>query len=153
MRFTRTVIVGTLAALIPAPNMLAETASPTRPAGPISVELAKKCRDLALKAHPKPRRQRTVQAGAARILRDLHRQRRQCAGIGSTSPRNVDPPRHRLGRECRYCPHQKLEIVTRTASADALGPTLKMHRARVSNSPWVDGPPVASGPIQLGRVL
>jgi hypothetical protein len=54
MRFTRTVIVGTLVALIPAPIMLAETASPTRPAGPISVELAKKCRDLALKAHPKP---------------------------------------------------------------------------------------------------
>jgi hypothetical protein len=48
MRFTRTAIVGTLAALIiPAPIMLAETSSPTRPAGPISVELAKKCRDLA----------------------------------------------------------------------------------------------------------
>jgi hypothetical protein len=55
MRFTRTAIVGTLAALIiPAPIMLAETSSPTRPAGPISVELAKKCRDLALKANPKP---------------------------------------------------------------------------------------------------
>jgi hypothetical protein len=55
IRFTRTAIVGTLTALmIPATIMLAETSPPTRPAGPISVELAKKCRDLALKANPKP---------------------------------------------------------------------------------------------------
>jgi hypothetical protein len=68
-----------------------------------------------------------------------------------SSQRRPTAPPARAG--VPLCPHQKLEIVTRTASADASGPTLKMHRARVSNSPWVDGPPVASGPIQLGRVL
>jgi hypothetical protein len=39
--------------LLPAPAVLAETVPPDRSktAGPISVELAKKCRALALKAH------------------------------------------------------------------------------------------------------
>jgi hypothetical protein len=40
--------------LLPAPAVRAETAPPDRSktAGPISAELAKKCRALAIKAHP-----------------------------------------------------------------------------------------------------
>jgi hypothetical protein len=93
MRFTRTAIVGTLTALmIPATIMLAETSPPTRPAGPISVELAKKCRDLALKANPKPAGNAPYKR-AQRVLRELHRRRRQCAGINSDDALGLDPDR------------------------------------------------------------
>jgi hypothetical protein len=57
MHSPRTAILAILVALIlSAPAVLAETSPPVRSntAGPISVELAKKCRALALKAHPKP---------------------------------------------------------------------------------------------------
>ena len=46
-----------IALFIPATAALAETAPPARSntAGPISAELAKKCRALAIKAHPNER--------------------------------------------------------------------------------------------------
>jgi hypothetical protein len=46
-----------VALLLPAPAVMAETAPPDRSktAGPISAELAKKCRALAIKAHPTER--------------------------------------------------------------------------------------------------
>jgi hypothetical protein len=45
-----------VALLLPAPAVLAETAQPDRSktAGPISAELAKKCRALAIKARLRP---------------------------------------------------------------------------------------------------
>jgi hypothetical protein len=54
MHSTRTAVLAMLVALLlPAAAMLAETAPPDRsPAGPISAELAKKCRALTIKAHP-----------------------------------------------------------------------------------------------------
>jgi hypothetical protein len=45
-----------VALLLPAPAVMAETAPPDRSkTGPISAELAKKCRALAIKAHPTER--------------------------------------------------------------------------------------------------
>jgi len=46
-----------VALLLPAPALLAETAPADRSktAGPISAELAKKCRELSIKAHPTER--------------------------------------------------------------------------------------------------
>src|SRR5262249_15211003 len=64
MHSTRTAVLAMLVALLlPAPAVLAETVPPDRSktAGPISAELAKKCRALAIKAHP------TKPAGSARI--------------------------------------------------------------------------------------
>ena len=58
MHSTRTAVLAMLVALLlPAPAVLAETAPPDRSktAGPISAELAKKCRALAIKAHPTER--------------------------------------------------------------------------------------------------
>ena len=55
MHSTRTALLAMLVVLLlPAPAVLAETAPPDRSktAGPISAELAKKCRALAIKAHP-----------------------------------------------------------------------------------------------------
>jgi hypothetical protein len=55
MHSTRTAVLAMLIALLlSAPAVLAETAPPDRSktAGPISAELAKKCRALAIKAHP-----------------------------------------------------------------------------------------------------
>ena len=56
MHSTRTAVLAMLVVLLlPAPAVLAETVPPSdrsKTAGPISVELAKKCRALALKAHP-----------------------------------------------------------------------------------------------------
>jgi hypothetical protein len=55
MHSRRTAVLAMLVVLLlPAPAVLAETAPPNRPktAGPISAELAKKCRALAIKAHP-----------------------------------------------------------------------------------------------------
>ena len=58
MHSTRTAVFAMLVALLlPAPAVLAETAPSDRSktAGPISAELAKKCRALAIKAHPTER--------------------------------------------------------------------------------------------------
>jgi len=46
-----------IALLLPAPAVLAETAPSDRSktAGPIGAELAKKCRELSIKAHPTER--------------------------------------------------------------------------------------------------
>jgi hypothetical protein len=58
MPSTRTTVLAMLVALLlPAPAVLAETAPPDRSktTGPISAELAKKCRALAIKAHPTER--------------------------------------------------------------------------------------------------
>ena len=58
MHSTRTGVLAMLVALLlPAPAVLAETAPPDRSktAGPISAELAKKCRVLAIEAHPTER--------------------------------------------------------------------------------------------------
>src|SRR5438876_10894135 len=55
MHSTRTAVLAMLVALLlSAPAVLAETAPPDRSktAGPISAELAKKCRALTIKAHP-----------------------------------------------------------------------------------------------------
>ena len=55
MNSTRTTVLAMLVALLlPAPAVLAETAPPDRSkaAGPISAELAKKCRELSIKTHP-----------------------------------------------------------------------------------------------------
>jgi hypothetical protein len=55
MHSTRTAVLAMLVVLLlPAPAVRAETAPPDRSktAGPISAELAKKCRALAIKAHP-----------------------------------------------------------------------------------------------------
>jgi hypothetical protein len=55
MHSTRTGVLAMLVALLlPAPAVLAETAPPDRSkaAGPISAELAKKCRELSIKTHP-----------------------------------------------------------------------------------------------------
>jgi len=56
MHSTRTSVLAMLVALLlPAPAVMAETVPPDRSktAGPISAELAKKCRALAIKAHPR----------------------------------------------------------------------------------------------------
>jgi hypothetical protein len=58
MHSTRTAVLAMLVALLlPAPAMMAENAPPDRSktAGRISAELAKKCRALAIKAHPTER--------------------------------------------------------------------------------------------------
>ena len=55
MHSTRTGVLAMLVALLlPAPAVIAETAPPDRSkaAGPISAELAKKCRELSIKTHP-----------------------------------------------------------------------------------------------------
>ena len=57
MHSTRAAVLAMLVALLlPAPAVLAETppAGRSKTASPISAELAKKCRALAIKAHPKP---------------------------------------------------------------------------------------------------
>jgi len=67
MHSTRTAVLAMLVALLlPAPAVLAETAPPDRSktASPISAELAKKCRALAIKAHPTERAGSTVGAYA-----------------------------------------------------------------------------------------
>jgi hypothetical protein len=56
MHSTRTAVFAMLVALLlPAPTVMAQAAPPDRSkaAGQISAELAKKCRSLAIKAHPK----------------------------------------------------------------------------------------------------
>jgi len=58
MHSTRTAVLAMLVALLlPAPAVLPETAPPDRSktAGPMSAELAKKCRALAITAHPTER--------------------------------------------------------------------------------------------------
>ena len=58
MHSTRTAVFAMLVALpLPAPAVMAQAAPPDRSkaAGPISAELAKKCRSLAIKAHPTER--------------------------------------------------------------------------------------------------
>jgi len=73
--------------LLPAPAVQAETAPPDRSktAGPISAELAKKCRALAIKAHPnKPAE--GLCTGAAGFFPRLHCQRRQYAGVNPHAP-------------------------------------------------------------------
>jgi hypothetical protein len=58
MHSTRTAVLAMLVALLLlAPAVMAETALPDRSksAGPISTELANKCRALAIKAHPTER--------------------------------------------------------------------------------------------------
>jgi len=57
LRSTRTAVVVMLVALLFPAAVLAETAPPARSktTGPISAELAKKCRELMIKAHPTKR--------------------------------------------------------------------------------------------------
>jgi hypothetical protein len=58
MHSTRTAVLAMLIALLlPAPAVLAEPAPSDRSktAGPIRAELAKKCRELSVKAHPTER--------------------------------------------------------------------------------------------------
>src|SRR5262249_27039970 len=67
MHSMRTAVLAMLVALLlPAPAVLAETAPPDRSktAGPISPELAKKCRALAIKAHPTQPAASALRAGS-----------------------------------------------------------------------------------------
>jgi len=85
MHSTRTaVLIMLVALLLSAPAVLAETAPPDRSktAGPISAEVAKKCRALAIKAHP------TKPAGSkngayARAQRDYFQ---DCVAKGGNMP-------------------------------------------------------------------
>jgi hypothetical protein len=72
-----------IALLLPAPAVLAETAPSDRSktAGPIRAELAKKCRELSIKAHPTERAGSKAYAQAQRVFPRLHCQRRQYAGL------------------------------------------------------------------------
>ena len=86
MHSTRTAVFAMLVALLlSAPAVLAETAPSDRSktAAPISAELAKKCRALAIKAHPTERAgsRAGTYAGAAGLFPRLHCQRRQYAGL------------------------------------------------------------------------
>jgi hypothetical protein len=88
MHSTRTAVLAMLVALLlPAPAMLAETAPPDRSktADPVSAELAKKCRALAIKAHPKA-------AGSgpyAQVQRDYYQDCIAKGGICRTEPRSM----------------------------------------------------------------
>jgi hypothetical protein len=85
MHSRRTAVLAMLVALLlPAPAVMAETAPRDRSktAGPISAELAKKCRALAIKAHPTERAGSRPYAQAQRdYFQDCVAKRRQYAGL------------------------------------------------------------------------
>jgi hypothetical protein len=68
--------------LLPAPVVRAETAPPDRSktAGPISAELAKKCRALAIKAHP------TERAGSRAYAKAQRDYFQDCIAKGGNMP-------------------------------------------------------------------
>jgi hypothetical protein len=83
MNSTRTTVLAMLIALLlPAPAVLAETAPSDRSktAGPISAELAKKCRAPAIKAYP------TERAGSKAYAQAQRDYFQDCIAKGSNMP-------------------------------------------------------------------
>jgi len=82
-RTTRTAVLAMVVALLlPSPAVMAETAPPDRSktAGPISAELAKKCRALAIKAH------RTERAGTKAYAQAQRDYFQDCIAKGGNMP-------------------------------------------------------------------
>ena len=85
MHSTRTAVLAMLVALLlPAPTLLAETAPPDRSktADRISAELGKKCRALAIKAHP-PKPAGSKNGAYAQAQRDYFQ---DCIAKGGNMP-------------------------------------------------------------------